>query len=182
MREKWTEPVTCPRIPASLPPRHLLVMFWSLIIQNTPPNLVRITAQTLCISAESTTNDRFQGLSGFLFWHRSIWRVHPWSAFARPPERGLWSVLEPKPQWLFAQCFWWPCKKQLSLIKPIQWNYSNLQLLTIFAFSHRQSAFGTLAQFPRRERSWMPRPFSQAILPLWRMFPGTFSMSPSLDQ
>lgn len=133
-------------------------------------------------SAESTTNDDLRGLSWILFLHRSIWRVHPWSAFARPPERGLRSVLEPEPQRLFAQCFWWPCMKQLPVIKLIQWNYSNAHFLTILTSSRRLSVFGTLAQFPRRERSWMPRPSSQAIPLLWRMFPGTFCTSPCLDQ
>lgn len=42
---------------------------------------------------------------------RSFWGVQPRFAVARPPKRGLWPLLEPKPQRLFAQCVWRPCKK-----------------------------------------------------------------------
>lgn len=47
----------------------------------------------------------------FYLHYRPFWGVPPRFAVARPPKRRLWPVMEPKPQWLFAQCIWRPCKK-----------------------------------------------------------------------
>lgn len=41
---------------------------------------------------------------------RSFWRVQPGPASPWAPEGGVWAVLEPKPQWAFAECFWWSCE------------------------------------------------------------------------
>lgn len=41
---------------------------------------------------------------------RSFWRVQPGPASPWAPEGGVWAVLEPKPQWAFAECFRWSCE------------------------------------------------------------------------
>lgn len=58
----------------------------------------------------------------FYFHCRPFWGVPPRFAVARPPKRGLWPLLEPKPQRLFAQCVWRPCKKTFHFIPVWQWN------------------------------------------------------------
>lgn len=45
--------------------------------------------------------------------HRCFWRVPPWSASQRPPERRLWSLLESKSVWLSTQCVRWSCKRNV---------------------------------------------------------------------
>lgn len=108
MRVKWTELDTCPRIRASSPPRPPQATCWSLITQSTPPNPVRMTTKktSVCMFVVSAVYCNID----FIFRWRPFWRVHPRSAVARPPKRRLRPLLEPKPQRLLAQCFWWPCK------------------------------------------------------------------------
>ena len=128
MKERWTVPATCPRTPASSPPRPPPQKCWCLTTPSTPPSQVHRSHTTQDTAKGGMVIQHFSKVKWVPFerhiligWttcvifivHRCFWRVSPWSAPQRPPERRLRSLLESKSVRLSPQRIRWPCKRKV---------------------------------------------------------------------